>query len=643
MEVNVKTLMKSVLIKWLFWTIVILFLEFSFGFMMFDSFLKTSIINIFFYSLIVSSFLCLLTSIFNGKIANIISYIMLGILWLLFSTQLVFYKTLKSFFSFSVIGISDQLGSFVGETFRAIGSCSIFLIIFALPIIAYIFLRKKLNYSFKSLKEYAFNLLMIIASLACYIVCVNTQKRNDMSIWTLYYKINDNALNVEKMGVLASYNLDLYRAIFGFSEDFVKVPDGDDKEKETKYDDNVQSLDFNKATTNNEIKSINEYMINDSGTTQNEYTGRFAGYNLIYITAESFSEIGVSEELTPTLYKLVNSGFKFNKFYTPNNLSTIGGEFQSLTGLFADNSILTKWRSGTNYFPYGLGTVFKNANYNTYAYHDNWYKFQDRNKYIKTQGFTNFLGCGNGLEKRMNCNSWPESDLEMMKTTVDDYIKSDKPFMAYYMSVSGHYGYTFSGNNMASKNKKYVDTLPYNENIKAYLATQIELDRAIEYLINKLDENNKLDKTVIVLLADHYPYNLSLANINKISSYQRDSVVEVNHNALIIWNNQLKTKEIDKACMSIDVLPTVLNLFGIAYDSRLIIGKDIFSSSPGIAMFTNHSWVSDKGTYYANKNYFDGASDVSDDYVKNMNNIVRNRINMSRMIVKNNYYNYLLK
>ena len=45
----------------------------------------------------------------------------------------------------------------------------------------------------------------------------------------------------------------------------------------------------------------------------------------------------------------------------------------------------------------------------------------------------------------------------------------------------------------------------------------------------------------------------------------------------------------------------------------------------------------------ANTNKFISKKEVSEDYVVNMNNIVNNRANMSKMIVKNNYYNYLFK
>jgi phosphoglycerol transferase MdoB-like AlkP superfamily enzyme len=180
---------------------------------------------------------------------------------------------------------------------------------------------------------------------------------------------------------------------------------------------------------------------------------------------------------------------------------------------------------------------------------------------------------------------------------------------------------------------------------KAYVATQIELDRALERLLSELEKAGKLDNTVIVLLADHYPYNLDLKSVNSISSYQRDSVVEVNHNSLILWNSKINDTHIDKPCMSSDVLPTVLNLFGVDYDSRLMTGKDILSTSMGLAVFNNRSWVSDKGTYFANSKKFVPKETIEnqDEYVKNMNTFVSNRLNIAKLIVKNNYYNYLLK
>ena len=383
-------------------------------------------------------------------------------------------------------------------------------------------------------------------------------------------------------------------------------------------------------------------MNNETGSKKNKYTGMFKGKNLVFVVAESFNEIAVRKDLTPTLYKLVHEGFDFENFYTSNNLSTIGGEFQALTGLYADNTILSSWRGGKAYYPYGLGTVFKNLGYNTYAYHDNSAYYQDRNVYLKSQGFDNYKGCYNGLEKLINCEQWPQSDVEMINATVGDYINSDKPFATYYMTVSGHFYYTYGGNAIANKNKDLVKDLDYPEEIKGYLATQMELDKALEILMSKLEEANKLDDTVIVLLADHYPYNLPIDYINMLSDYKRDTLIEANSNSLIIYNSKMKSVKVDKVGMSIDVIPTVYNLFGIDYDSRLIMGKDILSTSEGIAIFKDKSWITNKGTYYASTSKFVPKVDtVDEDYVDTINSIVSNRLAISRMIVENNYYKYI--
>ena len=321
----------------------------------------------------------------------------------------------------------------------------------------------------------------------------------------------------------------------------------------------------------------------------------------------------------------------------PYYLSTIGGEFSSLTGIYPDTSTLSIWRRGSNTFPYGLANLFQMKGYNTYAYHNHSGYFQDRYKYLKSLGFDNFKACDMGLD--INCDLWPESDLEMIQSTYTDYIDSSKPFLVYYMTVSGHLEYNFSGNSMASKNRKLVDHLPYSNSVKAYLATQIELDKALKLLISKLEESNILKDTIIVLLADHYPYGLSLKEMNEISSYERDDLFEINHNSLVIWNPNLKTIKIDKVGMPIDVLPTIYNLFGIDYDSRLYAGNDLLSPNEGLVILGNRSWITDSGKYSSIDNTYSGNDDIS--YVKNINNIVANKIAFSKSIITSDGYKYI--
>jgi len=630
--------------KYLCILLSLLYLDLVFNLFSYDSYLRESILNISLFCLINSFIIYILTSIWNDKVNKIFSYVIYGFIGFWYSLYYVFYNLLLTPFSVALFRQTDQAMAFPKSIIMAILENSYVILLMFVPLVLFIVFRKKIFREWRlSLKDICLSGLLLVLSVSIYIMNIYVQERNTGSIYNLYFETNNISLNIERLGVMAASMIDVERFIFGFDEKIKMVDtiEEDDNDELFEYEYNIiDDLSFDGGSGT--IKTINDYMKGESGTKKNQYTGMFEGKNLVFVVAESFNEIAVSDELTPTLYKLVNGGFHFKNYYTSNNLSTIGGEFQALTGLYADNSMLSTWRNGSAYFPYGIGNMFKNNGYNVFGYHNNSGYFQDRNVYLKNQGIDNFKGCYNGLEDIIDCEIWPQSDVEMVNGTYNDYINSEDPFFAYYVTVSGHFYYTFSGNAIAKKNREYVEHLDYNENVKAYLATQIELDKALEILINKLDESGKLDDTVIVLTADHFPYNLDIKDINTLSDYDRDVLIEANSNSLIIYNSKMKSVDVDKVGMSIDVLPTVLNLFGMEYDSRLIMGKDILSTSTGIAIFKNKSWVTDKGTYYASSGKFVGDT-VDDNYVENINNIVNNRIAISRMIVANDYYRKLLK
>ncbi len=472
-------------------------------------------------------------------------------------------------------------------------------------------------------------------------------KKDTYSAYDLYYNVNEPSLSIEKFGVLTGSYLDVKKALFGFEEKVEFINHENNVPEEVVYSLNIdERVNFDnliQKEKNSSLKNMHEYFNNDPGTYKNEYTGYFKDKNLILFMAESYNTIAVDKELTPTLYKLTNSGFVFNNFYTPVNNSTIGGEFQELTGLYANGSILKNWRNGKNSFPYGIGNMFNDIGYKTYAYHNHYYTFQDRNKYLKAIGFDNFKGCYNGLEKKINCKSWPESDVQMIEATVDDYINEDN-FMVFYASVSGHGAYSWGGNNMSKKHKSEVQNLPYSESVKAYIAAQMEFDQALELLIKKLEESGKLEDTVIAFVGDHYPYMLSLSEINEVSTYKRDNIIEINHSNFVLWNSEMDKIEIDKVGSQIDVIPTLYNIFGLTYDSRLFVGKDILSTEPGLAIMNNRSWVSDKGKYFANTKEFipNENVNVDENYVNTMNSIVSSKITMSKNIIEHNYYKKVL-
>ena len=120
----------------------------------------------------------------------------------------------------------------------------------------------------------------------------------------------------------------------------------------------------------------------------------------------------------------------------------------------------------------------------------------------------------------------------------------------------------------------------------------------------------------------------------------------VNRSNFIIWNNEMKdTINVDKVGSQIDVLPTLLNLLDIEYDSRLIIGKDILSDNEGIAIFSDRSWVTDYGIYFAADKKFVAKEnkDIPDGYLDRINQSVLNKFTMSNLFIKHNIYENLIK
>lgn len=611
--------------------IILLYLEIVFRILTDGIIFSRSLIYVLLFNLIVSLFMDI---IMRHKVSYLITLCLIS---LMYAGDLCVYKMFGFFFDFSMLNTTDQVTKFMGETFNLIISNLGGIILLFMPfLILGIF-----NYLIKIEKDKKKNVIikssLFVVSVCSFFLYLNL----DSNAKRLYFDVNNVSLNTREFGVINTFLIDSYRTVFGFSESFEIMEE--EVVENSEYGYNNLEIDFDSLIdkeTDSEVKRMHEYFKNETGTLKNEYTNYFKGKNLILFMAESFNEIGVSEEYTPTLYKLVNGGFSFNNFYTPTILSTIGGEFQELTGLVASSSALSSWKSGANTYPMGIAKMFQEMGYKTYAYHDHNIYFQNRYIYLEKLGFNNFKGCNNGLETLINCKVWPESDVEMIKATVNDYVDSEEPFMVYYATVSGHGDYTFSGNWVARKNKDLVSDLDVSEKAKAYVATQIELDRALEELIKTLEEKGVLEDTVIALVGDHYPYFLSLDEVNELSTFERDSVVGVNKSNFILWNSEMDKISIDKTGSQIDVLPTIYNLFGVDYDSRLIIGKDILSTTDGLAIFDNRSWVTDKGIYYAKSKKFVG--NATEEYVNYINQIVDNRVAMSKNIIKYDYYKKVL-
>ena len=646
----------------IFYTIALLYLEILAKIIITKHFINDGLLYLILFTFPIVLLLTLLTKIFPKKVNKVLSFILLGIIIVYFEVQFIFYTLFSVPFSFSTIGLADQALDFVTIIKDAILSHFIPFFLFLIPFIVLIILNKKIDYE-RYHKHNVFTLIfmLIIAYLSTF-VSLYPNRRESGSAYKLYYKLDNQASIIDKFGLLTYCKIDIKRQLFGYESEIILEGVEEEpeiiiiKEGEKDYGFNELDLNFDKATNNKNIQTLNNYFSKSQASNKTKYTGMFEGKNLIFILAEGFNEIAVDEVRTPTLYNMIHTGFDFKNFYSPVFLSTTGGEFQATTGLIPTQESLNSWKSKTPTIAYGLGNAFGRIGYRTQSYHNWTYTYYKRQVTMKTLGFDNYLGCGNGLEKRLHtdaelsrmkyaCN-WLEFDSDMVDVSVDDYLGKEGNFVTYYVTVSGHSPYN-SGDNVARRHYDTVKDLNYSSSVKYYLAAQVELDKMLEELVKKLEESGELDDTVIALVGDHYPYTLSTEEMNEAATYKKDGTIEINRSNFVLWNNAMEEPvEVEKVGSQIDVLPTLLNLFGIEYDSRLILGKDILSQSEGIAIFSNHSWVTDYGWYQASSRKFtlrDGKTlDNESEYIKRINNKVTNYFSISKLIVDNNYYTYIL-
>lgn len=647
--------MKRKLPLLIFYSFLIIYLELVYKSAVLNNVFSINTLTVIVFSIPFILINTLISSLFKEKINRIISVVLSIFITLIYISQYIYFEFYDSIFS--IYSIKEGTGQVFGEFFSAILKMVLdniwVTLLFLLPFLLFIIFGKKIfNYE-RNKKASLITSGLSIVSIAICILFVQFYGSGMYSLKRLYKETHAPMITINKVGLLSMEVLDLDRFIFGFEEKLYNINKPTDNKEETKKPEeteeikyNVLDIDFDKLINEEEnsmVKSMHEYFKNVTPTKQNEYTGIFKGKNLIYITAEGFDKIAIDESLTPTLYKLANNGFVFENYYQPLfTVSTSDGEYMFLNSLIPKEGVWSFYRSSNIYLPFGIGNVFKREGYSTVnAYHDHTYTYYNRDKSHPNLGFDKYIGCGNGLEELINCKTWPESDVEMINATVDDYINSDN-FMTYYMTVSGHLNYTFTGNYISYKNKDLVKDLPYTDHVKAYLAANIELDRAIESLINKLKEKGKLDDTVIVISPDHYPYGLKTSELNEISDTDRSDKFEMFHTSLILYNSEIEENvKVTKYVSSIDVLPTIYNLFGIKYDSRLLMGRDALSDAEGLVILSDRSFINEFGSYNSiTGKYTKFKEDVSNDYIEKLNHEVYQRFTMSSLLLyeKNGVY-----
>ena len=630
-------------------------------------FWDTPLVYILLFSAAGGFLLSALVDILPRKAAHIVTYALCVFWTVLTCIEYCCKSYFKSYWGLSFITqmTGNVVGNFFSTMLEIIFGRIVFILLSFLPLVLLIILRRRL------LPGKTLSVRCRVMALAVFAVCQAAGSAlcytgEDRADYTYNY-VTDYA--VPRFGLAATIRLEAQYAIFGLPDAPVIQVDEPVPDEPVVYDYNKMELDFT-ATSDlvggSTLENMHKYFSSKTASQQNEYTGMFKGKNLIQITAEAFSPYVISKELTPTLYKLTHEGFVFTNYYQPGwGQSTTGGEFAHMTGIIPTwvNGNLSFYASHQDYMPFALGNQFRALGYTTVAYHNNSYTYYNRHLTHPNLGY-DYYGQGNGLT--LTVPGWPYSDLEMMELTapayIEDYVNTGKPFHAYYMSVSGHANWGW-GNAMSAKNREAAVAAYPNASqpVQGYIAANLELEYALTYLLEQLEAAGIADDTVICMTADHYPYALVTDEVDYYQelSGKQDSELDISRykNTWLLWSGSMESSvTVNTPCSAIDILPTVSNLFGLEFDSRLMSGHDVFAQNynasqastcmPLVILPTNrgYSWITAAGTYDAKTRTFtpNPGITVADDYVKTVSSLIDAKYSYARQLIQYDYAGVVL-
>lgn len=423
-----------------------------------------------------------------------------------------------------------------------------------------------------------------------------------------------------------------------------------------RYGENRMEIDFaalSENADNPDAERISAFAGSLRASAKNSMTGLFKGKNLIFISVEAMSKEMIREDTMPTLYHMLNSGIVFEDYYQPYwNGSTSTGEFSNLLGLLPTKALTSCENTKGKNLYFTIGNALIREGYFSRAYHNGTVGYYDRNITHPNFGYEEFIANGNGMEEGLS-GSWPESDLEMMQYALPRFA-GQAPFSVYFMTLSGHFPYYHDLSVMVEKYGERTESLGFSDIVDAYLCAEIDFEEAVKYLTEELERRGLLENTVFVLAPDHYPYGLTENEawatdrdyLPELYGFAPSDMMERDHNALIIWSPVLETMEpavISDPSSSVDILPTLLNLFGEEFDSRLLAGRDVFSDAEGLVIWPDYSWRTARGTYYALTDTFVSADEGPEDpeYTAKLRAIVRNKMTFSDAVLETDYYDLL--
>ena len=562
----------------------------------------------------ISLILCI--CLFSKKKIGKIIYILFFILSLaLYLVNNIYYSMTGVFFDFSMVLLASEGSEYLLD---AIKNCDLSVYLFLIPIFITFVLAIKV-YPKEEHKSYKGIIVTIFIFILLHSVTpVFLGKANEELTWStwrnprnIYNSFNDNNKAIKVSG-LYEYT------VRNFYITFLKSDEGT----------NQKDLDFLKEEYSKE-KEVNK----------NRYTGKYKGNNLIIVQLEGLDSWVINKNDTPTLYSMMRNSINFTNHYSYYNGggSTFNSEFAVNTGFITPVSYTQNaYTFNKNSFPYSLAHLFKKQGYAVNAFHMNTKEYYSRGTNYKNWGYDNYYGLVDQNTYKDN-SYYLDRELLLNEEFKEKMFGSEK-FVDYIITYTNHMPFSPEKGNckmLLDLDSKENENVSYDLTEEDCVRRQAkETDYMMELLVKELKEREIFDKTTIVVLTDHYLYTLSDKSI--LDKYKNTSNNLINHTPFFIYTNNKDKKTIKTVTSQLNVLPTVLNLFGIDYNPNYYIGQDALSNNyQKLVFFSDYSW-------YDGNVYVDGGVVTNNKYI-NQNALEEKNYNVNYLIKKNDLtlkYNY---
>ncbi len=526
----------------------------------------------------------------NPKPRKIVSCV-INVLLLIISIINYFMNSyFHSVFSWKDLFLSGDGLSFLNSVFKFINLKLILFILTSIDIILLIFkTRTRKFYQIKSKQSFVVIPLILII-MVCRIVFINVKLDNASDGWDSR-EVKTNLSNYYKNWIVPENLLRLCGTYEYLIKDF--------NHSFFQKDDSIKAKEY-----------VSEYISENKNISNgNNYNGIFKNKNLIFVMMESMDDWMVNEETTPTIYNMMQHGFNFNNHYSPGYVTgeTANTEFIANTGMYPSiNKLSPNYAYVDNNYPYSIANLFKKEGYITNSFHRSSGYIYNRENMHLSFGYSKYHSYWDMEidDKHMDLDSY------IIKNGYNKIVLSNDKFMSFIITYSPHSPYTYDKiectTNLDDIKNIYPDVV--DEEYLCGFSAARETDNMFKLLLEKLENDNLLNDTIIVAFTDH-PNGIVI---------REDETKKLNKTKFFIYSSEMGSNQVDTITSSINILPTVINLFGIN-SKYLYTGYDALNTNEEYVIFNDYT-------------YYDGNE------LNKINNYLSRKLEYSSDVLISNYY-----